>query len=132
MKYLLDTHTFLWCLFNGNKLSAVARRAILDSESVVFVSTISLWEISLKFSLGKLELKNVRPENLLPLAEDAGFEIAIVSPETFAEFYRLPRKYGDPFDRMLVWQALRDDLSLITKDKVLKDSYRESGLKCLW
>jgi PIN domain nuclease of toxin-antitoxin system len=130
MSYLLDTHSFLWAVFSPGKLSRRARGAIADASTAVCLSSITLWEISLKFALGKLVLKNTIPEDLVIVAQDMG----LISPsaEESASFHKLPRApHRDPFDRMLVWQAIQRQLVLVTKDGALP-AYRDAGLKTLW
>lgn len=132
MSYLLDTHSFLWAVFSPEKLSRRARTAIADTSSAVCLSSITLWEISLKFALGKLTLENASPEDLVTVAKDMGLALISPSAEESASFHRLPRApHRDPFDRMLVWQAIQRQLVLVTKDRALP-AYRDAGLKTLW
>ena len=72
MSYLLDTHAFLWAVFSTEKLGRRARITIADASSAVCLSSLTIWEISLKFSLGKLILKNTTPENLVDVAHSMG------------------------------------------------------------
>jgi len=132
MIYLLDTHSFLWAVFSPEKLSRRARATIADTSSAVCLSSITLWEISLKFALGKLALENTIPEDLVTVAQDMGLALISPSVEESASFYKLPRApHRDPFDRMLVWQAIQRQLVLVTKDGALP-AYRDAGLKTLW
>ncbi len=132
MSYLLDTHAFLWAVFSPVKLSRRARAVIVEKSNTVAVSSISFWEISLKYSLGKLVLENTSPEQLVPAAREMGLEIVDPSAEESASFHRLPRAaHRDPFDRMLAWQAIGREWILITKDGALP-AYRDAGLKTLW
>lgn len=132
MSCLLDTHAFLWAAFAPAKLSRKARATIADGSVGVWLSPVSLWEISLKFALGKLELKGCVPEDLVAVAADMGLAVLPADALEMASFHRLPRlPHKDPFDRMLVWQAIRRDLTLISKDGALPD-YRALGLKTLW
>lgn len=132
MRYLLDTHAFLWAVFAPEKLGRKARAAIADATRDVCLSSVTLWEISLKYSLGKLELTGCTPETLAATAQDMGLAFIAPDVDESAAFYRLPRlPHRDPFDRMLVWQAIRRDLVLITRDKALPD-YRSAGLKTVW
>jgi len=73
--YLLDTHTFLWTLFESTRLSVQVRSILSDCENTVYVSSVTFWEISLKFHLGKLELETYTPERLLHLAKELDFLI---------------------------------------------------------
>src|SRR5438105_5835762 len=131
MKALLDTHCFLWAVISPDKLSSRQRKAITDSANDIYLSTISFWEISLKFSLGKLDLTGCTPEELVMIAEQMGLAIVAPSAEESAGFYRLPKHgHQDPFDRMLVWQCLQRDWTLLTHDGTLA-AYKDAGLKVL-
>lgn len=132
MKYLLDTHVFLWTVFTPDKLSGKARRTIEDPDNLIYVSTITYWEISLKYGLGKLLLTNVLPDALPDISKQMDFETMNVDEHTASTFYKLPRDlHKDPFDRLVVWQAISQNVVLITKDKTLS-SYKKLGLKTLW
>ncbi len=91
MKYLLDTHTFLWTLFEDEQLSRNAAIAIQDPDNEIFISVISFWEISLKYSIGKIELSGISPDELPSRAAEVGIETAHVSAEQAATFHKLPR-----------------------------------------
>jgi PIN domain nuclease of toxin-antitoxin system len=131
MKALLDTHCFLWAVISPEKLSARQRKAITDSSNDIYLSTISFWEIALKFSLGKLDLTGCTPDDLVSLAAQMGLSIVTPTAEESAGFHHLPREqHKDPFDRMLVWQCLQHDWTLITHDSTLS-VYRSAGLKIL-
>ncbi len=132
MNCLLDTHAFLWAVFSPNKLSRAARAAVADTGNAVHLSTISFWEISLKFALGKLTLTGCTPETLVAVANDMGLSLITPDADESASFHRLPRlPHRDPFDRMLVWQAIRRDLVLVTRDAALP-VYHDAGLRTLW
>ncbi len=132
MKGLLDTHTFLWTALSPEKLSLKARTTILDPNHDIYVSVVSFWEMSLKFALGKIELQGMTPEDLPDAALQMGFNVLLLASEDAASFYQLPRlPHKDPFDRMLIWQAIRGDLTLISKDADFA-LYREQGLRLLW
>ena len=132
MKYLLDTHYLLWALFDPDKISRDVL-AILESEDdEKYITGINLWEISLKYSLGKLELDGLNPEILTEGAIEAGFHILDPDYKTFGSYYKLPKKDGhkDPFGRLLIWYALNNELVLITKDKKI-ELYIEDGLRVM-
>ncbi len=129
MKLLLDTHIFLYVLFSPGKISKRIKNILSDPELTKYVSTIAFWEISLKYQLGKLDLTGVLPDALPALAKDAGFEILELDAEGASTFYKLPRlKNKDPFDRMLAWQAIRNDCRLLTEDQDFT-GYKDCGLK---
>jgi len=121
--YLLDTHVLLWYRLDPDKISARHRRIISGKGSIKFISSLSIWEISLKFGLGKLHLGGHTPEEFMATALAVGFQIASPEPEHFASFHRLPPFPGhkDPFDRILVWQAKQTGLILLSGDSKLSE-----------
>lgn len=132
MRFLLDTHTQLWALFDEDKLSKKAKAAIKNPENSIFVSVVSYWEISLKYALGKIELQGVTPDELPKLASGIGLETLAISAEDASSFYRLPRlKHKDPFDRLIIWQAINRAIPLISKDRSTRE-YQKHGLETIW
>jgi len=130
--YLLDTHTFLWTFFESSHLSHKVHSILFDRNNMIYVSSVTFWEISLKFSLKKLELGTYLPEQLPSLAKKIGFLTLAIEPEESANFHRLPKiAHKDPFDRMLIWQAISKNLVLLSKDTQFKQ-YSEFGLKTIW
>jgi len=131
MNYLIDTHIFLWSLFAPEKISQPAAKIIKNPGNGIFVSTITFWEISLKFSLNKLKLEGITPDVLPEFANKLNYELLSLSAEDASSFYHLPRiSHKDPFDRMLIWQAIREKMVLISKDSKIS-AYAEYGLKIL-
>jgi PIN domain nuclease of toxin-antitoxin system len=114
VRILLDTHVLLWALSAPGKLSAHALQQIEAAE--VYVSAASIWEISIKVGLGKLEAD---PAEVLAGVESAGFSLLPILGEHAAKVVKLPALHKDPFDRMLVAQALVEPLILVTNDEVL-------------
>lgn len=132
MNCLLDTHTLIWSILDTEKLSLKARELIEDPQNLILVSAVNFWEISLKYSLGKLELHGVKPDEVPKLALQSGFELITLSPEETSSYHNLKGNWHrDPFDRMLIWQAIQQDLILISKDEAMK-KYTEDGLKTVW
>ncbi|WP_025145668.1 type II toxin-antitoxin system VapC family toxin [Pedobacter jeongneungensis] len=132
MIYLLDTHVFLWTIIDTKKISEQAFSIIENNENTINVSAISLWEISLKYALGKLNLIGLKPHELTSQAKDLGFDLMPVSPELAASHYKLNAIWHkDPFDRMLIWQAIQNDITLISKDENI-NKYQSAGLKVIW
>ncbi len=132
MKFLVDTHILLWSLFNPKKIKRKAFHEIQNPENDIYVSTITFWEISLKYSIGKLELEGIVPDELPEFANKMDFEILNFLPEEAASFYRLPRlSHKDPFDRMIIWQAIRNDMIFISKDNKMPE-YEKFGLTTLF
>ncbi len=131
MKNLPDTHYLLWILFDDKRLSDKLQNIIDAPENEIYVSIISFWEISLKFSIGKLNLNNIKPDELPCFVTDSGFQIMNISEHDAASFYKLPRmKHKDPFDRFLVWQSICEECIFITNDKEIA-SYESEGLRYL-
>lgn len=129
MTYLLDTHYMLWAIADTKKLSNQVKKIITDPDNTIVISTISFWEISLKRSLGKLEISGFSPEDLPEACLRTGFEIERLSPEDSSTYHKLKATYHkDPFDRMLIWQAIRNDYILISVDGNMK-RYVSEGLK---
>lgn len=132
MNCLLDTHTFLWAAMRPGNLSPDAQAAILDATNDIYISVVTFWEVALKFALGKIELQGISPDDLPAAAVEMGFVHFDLSPGDAATFHQLPRlQHKDPFDRMLVWQAIREHLILVSKDAELRQ-YQAHGLQVLW
>ena len=119
MRVLLDTHLLLWALSAPARLPAPARRLIQDAD--VYVSAASIWEISIKAALGKLRAD---PNEVLAALEPAGFLSLPIAGEHAARVASLPPVHRDPFDRLLIAQALVEPMRLLTDDAVL-DAYGE-------
>lgn len=116
MRLLLDTHTFLWWVADDPQLSAQARRLIADSRNEVLVSAASAWEIAVKAALGRLSLPR-RPERFVPRQlEVNGFQALPIRVEHALRVYGLPDHHRDPFDRLLIAQAIEDRLTIVTAD----------------
>ena len=113
MNFLLDTHVLIWALENNPTLSDRARSSIISGENMVFVSSVSVWEIGIKRSLGKLST----PDNLLEELKLHRFTSLNITHEHADIAARLPLLHKDPFDRMLVAQAIVENLSVITRDE---------------
>jgi PIN domain nuclease of toxin-antitoxin system len=112
LRLLLDTHTLLWAIQDDPQLDAEARRAITDPSNEVYVSSASVWEISIKRAQGRLET----PDNLAAMIAQAEFAELAVSHVHGELAGALPLHHRDPFDRMLVAQAQAEDLVLVTRD----------------
>jgi PIN domain nuclease of toxin-antitoxin system len=112
MRLLLDAHALLWWLADDPTLVPVARAAIADPENDVFVSAATVWEIALKRALGKLEA----PPDLVGVLDQLGFQEAPVTGADGQAAAGLDPHHRDPFDRMLVAQAIRLDASIVTRD----------------
>ncbi len=112
MNLLVDTHILLWWLADSSELPAVARELLIDAANIVHVSAASVWEISMKRSTGRLKIPDAYQDTIA----SQGF---IELPMTWAHARaagELPPIHRDPFDRMLVAQAIAEKLSLLTVD----------------
>ncbi len=120
MKILLDTCTFLWIATDDPLLSSHARQRFLDPADEVFLSVVSAWEISIKYSLGRLPLPTP-PDQFVP-AERQRHGIASLSLDEASSLmeYRLPKLHKDPFDRALICQASAGGLVLLTPDPLIR------------
>lgn len=133
MNYLLDTHYILWTLFKPEILNENIIKILEDEKSTKFISGINLWEISLKYSIGKLELEDTNPDEISEVLIKSGFEVVEADSLLFSSYYKLPKKenHKDPFDRMLIWQAINNDYTLISNDEKIKQ-YVDNGLKLVF
>ncbi len=132
MRYVIDTHVFLWLLFEPDRLASRSADILADPKNDLIVASISFFEIALKYGLGKLHLSGVKPDELPALAAKMDIAIETLAPETLATFYRLPKIEGhkDPFDRMIVWHCLQTGAVLVSADGKL-EPYKAMGLKVL-
>lgn len=131
MKYLLDTHILLWAIISPEKLSKKVRDILINPENIILVSAVCFWEISLKYATGKLVLQDIQPEELLEYSKKIGFTFLRLTVEDAGTFHLLPGQYHkDPFDRMLIWQALQNNYIFISDDKHVK-KYVSVGLKLI-
>ena len=115
MAYLLDTHTILWFLSGDNQLSKKAMEIIENDSNVCQVSIVSLWEASIKVSLNKLILK-VKPSALESYLKEYNIEILPISFKHLSILESLPFQHKDPFDRLIISQAIANELTLISRD----------------
>jgi len=129
MTYLLDTHYMLWAITDTKKLSKGIKDILINPENRIVISVVSFWEVALKSAIGKLEVTGFSPEDFPAACVQVGFEIECLSAEDSSTYHQLKATYHkDPFDRMLIWQAIRNDYTLISVDANVK-KYRSEGLK---
>lgn len=124
MKLLLDTHAALWWLSGDERFGDTAVRQLIDETNQVLLSAAVVWEVAVKRSLGKLEA----PEDLAPTLLDAGAQALAVSLDHAAAAERLPWHHRDPFDRMLVAQAVIEGAAIVSRDEAL----RPYGVTLIW
>ena len=128
MRVLLDTHAFLWWLAGDEQLSDAARAAIADEDNDVFVSAASAWEIATKHRIGKLPAVAAVVADLDGVLSDQSFIGLSISIRHGQTAGALPGPHRDPFDRMLIAQAILDDLTLVSNERAF-DAY---GVRRLW
>ena len=128
MRTLLDTHAFLWWISDSGRLSAPARRAIEDDAHTIFVSAASAWEIATKHRIGKLPQAEAVALDMTGSIAGQGFEELAITVDDAARAGRLPGLHRDPFDRVLIAQALARDLAIVSVDRAF-DGY---GVHRLW
>ncbi len=116
MDLLLDTHTLLWWFADDAQLSGTARKLIADRSNRVMISTASVWEIATKYRLGKLPKAETLLRDLSGYLTREGFEVLQLTLSAALRAGLLPGLHRDPFDRMLVAQALEGDLLLVSID----------------
>jgi PIN domain nuclease of toxin-antitoxin system len=116
MKLLLDTHIFIWCVDDDPKLSG-AVWSMIETADAVYVSSASLWEAAIKYQLGKL---SVAPERLAEAVAASGFLELPIRLQHAVAVARLPALHRDPFDRLLIAQAISEPLHLLTADAQLE------------
>jgi PIN domain nuclease of toxin-antitoxin system len=124
LKLLLDTHAALWYLSDDDRLGEQARRHLDDEDNHVLLSAAVVWEIAIKRGLGKLEV----PDEYLRLLLDAGVQPLAVSLDHAAAVEALPPHHRDPFDRILVVQALNEQAALVSRDTALQPY----GVTLIW
>lgn len=129
MKYLIDTHILIWHAQANEKLHAKIIEIINDSSNEIFVSAVSIWEMAIKKNLGKLAY----PESFTKLEYDFVANFFELLPIKFIHnevFSKLPQYHKDPFDRMIIAQAMAEDFTIITQDEKFK-AY-EPAVKIIW
>ena len=133
MTCLLDTHTFIWAISDTNKLSEHAFKMIKSNDNEIFVSVVSFWEIALKTSIKKFSFDGVIINDLPEYARKMDFRIFDMKAREACTYANLPLKnnHKDPFDRMIIWQAITENMALISKDKMFVQ-YQENGLQLIW
>ena len=120
MRILLDTHIFLWFISDSPQLSTDIRDAIRDLDNEVYLSAISVWEAIVKYNLGKLPLPE-HPETYLPNQRDRHqIGTLALDESSVAQLAQLPSLHRDPFDRMLICQALQNGLTIATADAAIR------------
>jgi PIN domain nuclease of toxin-antitoxin system len=125
---LLDTHAFLWWVEDAPRLTKRARAAIGKPDQVCFVSVASCWEMAIKVSLGKLTVESSLGRFVAAQMAANGFQPLAITLSHVARVAALPFHHRDPFDRLLVAQAIDEDLSIVSADPV----FQKYGVHRVW
>ena len=131
MNYLVDTHILLWSFLETRKLSKTAKSILLDENNEIYYSPISLWEISIKYGLKKLYLNGGTPDDFFYELNNSYYHYKPIDPADLITNYKLPILHKDPFDRLLIWEAIKNDFVLISTDKNI-ELYKKEGLRVVY
>jgi len=127
MNLLLDTHVAIWFITDDKNLPSTIKKVIENSLNNCFISIASFWELSIKYSLGKLEIDNSL-EEIFNTFEESGFETLPINKADILESARLPFYHRDPFDRIIIAQSASYKLKIITKDA----QFNNYPIQLLW
>jgi PIN domain nuclease of toxin-antitoxin system len=127
MNYLLDTHALIWFLNGDKQISTKARKAIESDKANNFISIASIWEIGIKISLNRLSM-NIEFSQLGEEIQNNGFEILPISFQDISTITSLPFHHRDPFDRLIISQAINANLTIVSKDEF----FPNYDVKLLW
>jgi PIN domain nuclease of toxin-antitoxin system len=116
VRVLLDTHIWLWWMLGSSRFDDATRRTLFDPETALYFSTASAWEIAIKYSIGKLSLPTAPASYITARAEGGDFHTIDVRLEHALAVADLPRHHDDPFDRLLIAQAIVEGFRLVTAD----------------
>ena len=132
MTYVIDTHIFLWLLFSPENVAFEKLMILKNPQHKIVITTISFWEISLKFNLGKLVLENTTPDKLPQLARMMNISIESIDAECMAGFHNLQQNsyHKDPFDRIIIWYCICNNYTLVSQNSQFSE-YEVLGLKVL-
>jgi PIN domain nuclease of toxin-antitoxin system len=128
MRYLLDTHIFIWAATEPEKLSEKVVKALESPENTLFLSVASIWEMQIKTQLRKLRLPLSLPDIVFMQQQSNDIQILPVEPSHIYHLENLPFHHRDPFDRMLIAQSVVDELILVSKDP----EFSKYSVNCLW
>lgn len=118
MRYILDTNALIFYLYNPERLSKAALDIVYNESNQIYVSSVSLWEIAIKSSIGKLEIKNSM-EEIAGVCFKYKIELLAINPLHLDQIANLPQIHGDPFDRLIISQAIAEKLIIVTRDSII-------------
>ena len=127
MRYLLDTHAFLWYFEDADKLSETAANIIEDADVKKYLSIASLWEFAIKYSTGKLSFDG-GISNLWEMISQNGFIVLQITQSYLENISRLPFIHRDPFDRLLIATVIAENMTIVTAD----ENIQKYDISCIW
>ncbi|MEO6050435.1 MAG: type II toxin-antitoxin system VapC family toxin [Pyrinomonadaceae bacterium] len=128
MRYLVDTQIFLWFLSERNRFSAKARQFLEDTDSNQFyLSDATAWEVSIKYGLGKLKLPETPEIFFMDRVRQSGYKPLRIDLRHVTRVHALPQLHRDPFDRLLITQAILENMTIISDDRIFR-SYEVDSL----
>ena len=129
MKYLIDTHILIWLAISPQNISKRVLPILENPANRIYVSTVTLWEIAIKLSIGKLNLQGLEISDLVQFCNEQNIEIVQLPISAVVQYKNLPIKenHKDPFDRFLISLCIADDYILVSSDSKA-DLYKEDGL----
>jgi PIN domain nuclease of toxin-antitoxin system len=130
MNILLDTHYLIWAFTDTGRIQDILYKKLLDDQNDVYYSQASLWELSIKYRLGKITIAGMSPEEMYAEIEGSFLKCKTLSNDELVSFHRLPIEHKDPFDRLLIWQCIQSGLHFLSVDGEV-DRYQKHGLKIL-
>ena len=122
MRLLLDTHTFIWLDSSPDQLSTDAQDILYDPNNDLLLSMVSVWEVQIKAQLGRLDLRGDLAGIIQEQQERNGIELLPITLPHVLALSELPSHHGDPFDRMLISQARVEDVILVSRDHIFRDT----------
>ena len=128
MRVLVDTHTFIWALLNDHRLSTKAKQILRSNEDELVFSLVSLWEIAIKMKIGKLNSVGSSVAYVRDEMKEYGMELLPLRYEHILQLEMLPLHHSDPFDRLLVAQAITESLPILSIDK----KFSAYPIKLIW
>lgn len=128
MKVLVDTHTFLWALLHDQRLTPKAKQVLRSTEHELVFSLVSLWEIAIKIKTGKLNTIGSSVAYIRDEMDAYGMQLLPIRYEHVLQLESLPHHHGDPFDRLLIAQALTESLPILSADRI----FASYGIKLMW
>jgi len=131
MQYLIDTHVFLWFVSNSKELSQTAKSLIEDETNEIFISIASLWEISIKTALGKLIIYG-KYASVIDDLTDNSIEILPINFAHTVQQNNLPFHHKDPFDRIIISQAIVENMNFISADAIFNNYFKGKSVKRIW